>query len=341
MKLKFAFSLYLLLSFSLNLFASGGITDSPHRGRFGDCLLSYMGTKWLSYKKNIQFFYYPFAYSDSLMISKLESKYTADIKKSFAKVIQLRKNNFSSLGSNNSTLYITNYYLNLDYADIDFNEEKFIKELKKTIAPIIEIQKHHLPVDRISVAVHVRKGGGFDKPLLSESHSTLTDVRGKQHDYVDVGYPLKFPPDDFYIKQLKFLYHKLDKPLFVYIFTDDKNPSRIVERYKQDLCDLDITFSCRDSGNKHNANVLEDFFAMNQYDCLIRSASNFSYCADIIGDFFISIYPEHGFWKSGKLIMDDIRVKVNPKSFCKIARFFEDDSFLNTLLKEPNVRTKM
>ena len=341
MRLKFILSFYLLLLFSLNLSALSGITDSSHRGRFGDCLLSYMKIKWLAYKKNMKPFYYPFAYSDSLTMRKLEPKYTAHTKNNFKRVIRLRKNNFSSLGSDSSALYITNYYLNLG-VNADFNDEIFIKELKKMIAPIKNIPKHDLPADRISVAVHIRKGGGFDKPLLSESSSTLTDVSGKQHDYVDVGYPLKFPPDEFYIDQIKVLFHTLGGiPLYIHIFTDDKNPLRIAQKYEQALDDLDIVVSCRESGNTHNANVIEDFFAMNQYDCLIRSASNFSYCADIIGDFFISIYPEHGFWKSGKLIMDDIRVKVNPKSFCKIARFFEDDSFLNTLLKEPNVRTKM
>ena len=101
MKLKLIFSLYVSLLFALNLSALSGITDSSHRGRFGDCLLSYMKTKWLAYKQNITLFHYPFAYSDSLMISKLEPRYTANTRKNFEKIVKLRKN-FPSFNSDSS-----------------------------------------------------------------------------------------------------------------------------------------------------------------------------------------------------------------------------------------------
>ena len=298
------------LSASSSILLPSAIADSFHKGRFGDCLLSYMKTKWLAYKNNMTLYYFPFKYSDSLMLSRLEEKYTNNVKSKFKRIFKLHKKNISYIYKNSSYLYITDYYVNKNI-EIDFNDQEFMKELRKNIAPTIDIPKHKLPSDRVSVALHVRKGGGYDQPLFSEGNERKVDVRRDKYTYADVNFPLKFPPDSYYIDQIKVLYKKLDsRPLYIYIFTDDKNPVRIANKYKEALQDLDIIFACREQNNMHDANVIEDFFAMQQYDCLIRSASNFSYCADLIGDFMTSIYPEHAYWYNGSLVVDKVCVKV-------------------------------
>ena len=62
-----------------------------------------------------------------------------------------------------------------------------------------------------------------------------------------------------------------DKSLYFYIFTDDPNPLDLRNKFYEELIQINkkIVIECRLSENTHNKNVLEDFFSMIQFDCLI------------------------------------------------------------------------
>ncbi|MFC1842073.1 hypothetical protein ACFLYU_00235 [Candidatus Dependentiae bacterium] len=282
-------------------------------GRLGDQLITYIKAKWLSYKYNIPLYFSFSKYLGELKISKIDLEFNEEIKRKFNKVLYLKiagsrlrnskygyggrsQSKFNMIEPEANVLYVSNHYANVN---IDWNDKNFIKELKRTICPIEKIDKPEIPESCISVAVHVRKGGGIDLPLCLKQ-------------YADKLWPLKFPPDEYYIVQIRKLYKMLNKSsLHVHIFTDDRNPKRIVEKYKKELNIGNITFSCREKGNSHGKNVVEDLILMTYYDCQIRSLSNFAIIPDIIGDFFVVIYPEHGYWRNNKLIIDKVKVRIN------------------------------
>jgi len=325
------------------------ITYSLHNGsgRFGDKLITYIKAKWVSYKYDIPLYYvplkhrsWPIPYSDKLMISKLENLYTKDIQLKFNKTIAFtckKSNRFIACDSQNDFhfekdaghLYCGYFMPNFYHKKltVDFEDELFVQELKKTIKPITPIQKPKIPENRISVALHVRKGGGYDKMLQNKKDIPAIFKRSTNkelYSYSDYSFPFKFPPDQYYIDQIKKLYDLLEhKPLHIHIFTDDTMPEKIAHSYEEQLHEYDITFSYRKNDNHYNSNILEDFFSMTYYDCLIRGESNFSLVAGVIGDFFIEIYPLTGYWSNNQLIIDKVKVKIKEENQHKISRFYE------------------
>ena len=158
------------------------------------------------------------------------------------------------------------------------------------------------------MAVHVRKGTGYDQPLLSYQcfdNSTGRVVNNPcvceaHKDYfVDKAYPVKFPPDQFYINHIKWLSEYYDnKSLYVHIFTDDPFPKVLRDQYEAAVNRQNIVWGCRENNNAHDQNVLQDLFDMAQFDCLIRSGSNFPQIAQLIGNHKMVIYPRDFEWCS-------------------------------------------
>ena len=287
-------------------------------GRIGDKLKGYYKTKWLSYKYKIPFFYSPFGKkyltSKQFKLHKIERPWSKKKKKRFKRHINLRKKHENEINfkPETPTLYQFSYYTtitdNLLIKKLDkkfYNEHKvFFDRIRKLIKPVARIKQISLPDNKITVAVHVRKGGGFDKPLLS---------RKPNYQYEDVKWPTKFPPDSYYIEQIKYLSDYFDdSPLHVHIFTDDKNPARIMNKYKKAISLPNITYSCRKKGNHHARNVLDDLFNMAyRFDCLIRPSSSFSYLAQLLGTHKLAIAPAKSVWQGNTLIITEASKFVN------------------------------
>jgi len=71
-----------------------------------------------------------------------------------------------------------------------------------------------------------------------------------------------------------------------------------------------ITFACRENGNRHDRNVVDDFFALTKFDCLIRSDSNYSLMASKFADYKIQISP-HAITKKGhEVIISEVKFEV-------------------------------
>ena len=284
--------------------ARSALTYTFSGGRFGDNLLTYCRTKWMEYQTKIRIKYIPFLYSDYLMMHILEEPLSQDWQQQFKGVISYQQAN-GWFDPNSDILYVIPFFpesvwerncpRNPYLFDVNWNDPEFRKELRKMIKPIGYINPFSLPQDCITIAVHVRRGTGFD----IFPGQTFADIMQRQ--------PFKWPPDSFYIENIKkiadiFLHEKI----YVYIFTDHDNPLEIMEYYQQAINDDRISFDCRRYQNKHDLNVLEDFFALTQFDCLIRPDSHFSFIASLITDYKIVIAPAHAIEKDGQIVIDQI-----------------------------------
>lgn len=296
----------LLLLFFIDFACVGAaITYQFSGGRFGDNCLSYTHAKWLSYKHKIPLLYREFRYSDKLMLHLTEQNIkSAPI---FDKVVVLTKDNFIIDPAAN-VLYIVPFFS--DFADerirpmnhgwpcfeIDWTNAQFLQTMRTALAPINPVT---VPIvkqsDAISVAVHVRKHEG---PLLSDYVTGQVDP----FKYADFQQGLRFPPESFYINQIQYLIDFFKpKRLLLFLFTDD-NPQELLARFKKALPTQNLEISCRDVSTIGDDNlVVEDFFAMTQFDCLIRPQSNFSFVAAKIAQFILEIFPTKNRWeKSGE-----------------------------------------
>lgn len=317
---------YFIFSFTCIIFCDGvaplELTYFRGGGRFGDQIVAYALTKWASLKSGAQLLLQPFTYSDGLRLHQVEAHYKhgnretiqvrslPDIlalietgRSEFDSIICELRREYFSIDQDNNFEHIMQHML---------EDSAFMVQLRSMLQPVKAFQKIRLPQDMVTVAVHIRKGGGFDPPLISDQYYTtvgdeltvLPDVYA-----ADIIWPDKFPPEQYYVNQIKRLsklFH--DSPLFVYIFTDDRNPLALLERIKKVVGKDNIMFLCRKKGNRHNANVVEDFFNMARFDCLIRSCSSFARAANLLGDFKVVIYPEHWKWCGTKLVVDEVAI---------------------------------
>jgi len=263
------------------------ITYNFSGGRFGDNLVAYLHAKWISYKYNIPLLYKSFPFSEHLMLSNLELHQGDSFKfRNIQTIFDLKGLKFSTPSS---TLFILPYFpeCEADYEtflkagkkpfQVDWEDPDFKTEIRKNLSPKNKINTISLPEGYITVAVHIRRSGGVDAPI----HFTW--------------FPLKFPPDSYYIKQIKRIANIYkDKPLYVYIFTDDLHPQKILDFYSKQLSNYNIYLDYNKGFHGPNVNVLEDFYSMSKFDCLIRCQSNFSLMATQLGDFSIVITPLHG-----------------------------------------------
>lgn len=277
------------------------ITQQDWRGRFGDQLTLYAKAKWFSLKYGILFLCKPFVHSENLMLHYLDHDYQRGDEKRFKKAVLLEDINQAGFHIEDNTLYIMGYYTKMPEhwcADVYINQ---LRQLVRLREPDV-YKVPDFPIGVVTVAMHVRKGGGYDKPLLS---------RGNTYTYADLAWPLKFPPDSYYVEQIKKLYELFNKrSLYVYIFTDDKQPWLIAKKYAEAVNASNITWNYRQENSNFVSNTIEDFFNMQHFDCLIRPDSNFSIWAEMLGDFKVAISPLHSTWlESDHLEIDQVMIK--------------------------------
>ncbi len=297
-----------ILSFKSEL-NSAKITYELSGGRFGDNLVAYCHAKWLSLKNNIPLLFKPFEYSNQLAMHYLDEHINIT---QINKKVLLQKD--LHLKEESDSIYsvpyfgedITEHRTNPHwiYFEVDWKDPEFKKELQKLIDPIdINVKKINLSSDYINVAVHIRQGGGYDQPLSNAGNKSIV--------FADFDFPLKFPPITFYIDQIKKISEIFKhSKIYLYIFTDDKNPELLVSNIKSQLSNYNnLTFDFRRKNNAHNRNVVSDFFAITQFDCLIRSQSNFSLMASKIGNYKVEIFPiDYISGKNKKPIINKIKI---------------------------------
>jgi len=266
------------------------VVPGPCRGRLGDTLLTFAHALYVAIKNNCEMLYRPFPYSDQLVMDDVFRHYAPEREAQFHHKINFNGNNQQAFlcPPVSQTLLTVPYFPEaLSYPHggfyTDWDDHVFNQILKTVIAPKTPLNLITPPSDRISVALHVRTGGSFE--------AWPDECKQGSHFY-------KIPRYEFYIEQLKVLWELLDRqPLYVFLFTDDEHPEKLVTRLKKTIRIPSISYGYRTANNHHNTNVLEDLFSIAHFDVLIRPDSSFSVLAEKIGNHSITISP--GDFKAG------------------------------------------
>lgn len=320
---KIFFLAFFFLALQANLSGSDTyLYSASNGGRLGDRLLIYLKAKWISYKTDIPLVLKPCRYYEGLLLSDRET-FLDKLPKNSKKI--LLDSIPETLKSIDNTYYIIRYYPPLSLEKLyEMREDRgFIEEIKKTIVPKEEISLITPPKGVVSVAVHVRKGEGYDLPLKSCQYFSIEDmdterVKVPEKTYVDWYHPLKFPPEQYYVDQIKALSNYFDNaPLYLFIFTDHPYPKEISDRIEKKVALDNITFDYRKIDCDSDKNVLADFFSMMFFDCLIRSGeSYFSLISDLLCERKVTIFPKSSHWEKDNqdqyyLLMDDIQFQIS------------------------------
>lgn len=285
-KIRLIASILGLLIIPGHLLAQNFVTYEFSGGRFGDCLLSYLHAKWIAYHYNMDLLYKPFEYSSELVLHDEEKEYSNFNNRLSFKISSLLTNpdlNFKDVVF--SCPYFPEIKWELDrgtegygpiYFPVNWKDKGYRTLARQMIAPKNPLPLIQPPEDAINIAIHVREGGGFDD---------------KEHFFK---HPLKTPPFTYYAECLNRVIALFpQRQLHCHLFTDAVDPQELVNFMKSKIPpSTSIEFECRDSGNRHNANVLLDFFSFFNFDIMIRPESNYSIIPSLIGDFAIVYIPE-------------------------------------------------
>ncbi|MCE5316935.1 MAG: hypothetical protein LLG04_06180 [Parachlamydia sp.] len=295
---------------------SAAVTYKLKTGRFGDQLIAFSHAVWFSYIMDIPVYYKPFLYSDQLKLHKDPSliregqffpmqTLELDTVEDYLQFFKLLNSDKPPKG----ILYEVPYYPDStylydgrpqsQYTEVNWKDPEFLRRLRQLFAPVKEYPQLKVPKDRVPVALHYRSGVGYDK-------------RGWQRIF-----PLKGPPDKYYSEALATLYNIIDKPLYVFIFTDDPKPMEVQQKFQSHFTRENIVFSCREEPNSYDINVLEDLFSFGAFDCLIRPDSNFSFIASLLFPFKIIVSPAHHRQEGMKVVIDQILFEFASKDKVK------------------------
>ena len=167
---------FLLMTLCFVDYARGAVIGyAPSEGMFGDQLVNYAHARYAAYKYNLPLNYIPFDYCDKLQVHTMHRFIEEE---DFERIIyckELPNNNLDSIIEfDKNFLYIIPYFpespdelarMPFWRFDIDWEDQTFLDIFRREISPIVPINKLNLPKDRITVAVHMRRGGGRDKVL--------------------------------------------------------------------------------------------------------------------------------------------------------------------------------
>ncbi len=297
------------------LSADSAVTYDFSGGRFGDNVLAYLHTKWLSYHYDIPLLYKPFAYSSELLLDGNEIPYSAACH-NYALQRTLSEKAPEPLLDN--CLFVCPYFPEIEWElkkehyftfPIDWKNPEFRKLANEMVSLKNERPLTYPPGDTLSIAIHMREGGGFD----DEEHK--------------IKHPLKTPPVTFYIDSLKSVLDLFPgQPLYCYIFTDALHPDVWIDKIQQALPEAPITFAYRSQGNRHDSNVLEDFFSLFNFDILIRAESNYSIVPSLIHDYAVVCYPKTYSIKSRVVTIEQIIVDIDDECLQKCLDKYVDNS---------------
>lgn len=286
--------------------AAHAITYHFSGGRLGDNLLCYFHARWIAYKYHLSMHYIPFPFSDLFELD------TLDPKGKMEDSAVLLNDETKLVSIQTPTLFAVPYFSECSFEfgeaapdeftkppsspfEVDWEDLGFRNEMLKYLTPKKPIETLKLPEDCITVGVHVRRGvkqkGGADSRTARRA------------------FPLKFPPDSYYIEELRRLATIFEgKKLYVFLFTDSLNPEAILEKYQAALNSPLIEFATHKSDD---ANLLEDFFSIAQFDCLILCQSNFSFIPSKLQDHALIITPVHSTDVRKCITVDEIELKFD------------------------------
>lgn len=299
---------------------------------FGNNFLSVARGKTIALKENRPFILTPFEHSEMFILTDNDTSQTSE------DVTQQTTIEFSYLVKQ----VIPQNIYNTVKQSLDF---KYKDVLKQDLT--------HWPSNAISIAVHIRKGNGgsqhydgnlaapqiynFDRNIVkyTDSHlnypfdpTYLNRQEVETHKFnatwpthaIETIWPLKFPPEQFYIDQIIKVSQlfKENETLFVTIITDEKNPKSLVERVKKSCNKKNINFYYHDNrALSHTERIVQDLFLLSQCDILIRPDSAFSKSAQILGYHKLVLNPIEFIWLKPLLMISKIAISGSQKDWIK------------------------
>lgn len=311
------------------------LPPSVEGGRFGDHIVAYCKTKYFSLKHHLPLLYKPFQLSNALKLHRQETIFNQMHYMHFKR--QLNVNSEADIINNlqPGTLFVVSMYTRLTTSThvdtvapspavakqtffwIDEIYQKMLEDpifysvIQDQLQPVVTLPKSSIPSGYISVALHVRRGGGFDGPIGSAQYvDQMSFTPQICMVTVDKKFPLKFPPEQFFVDQVRVLselFH--DVPMFVQLFTDDLQAFELLDRLKRHCNKNNIVWAYCPTIWKES--TLEEIFAMTHFDCLIRSCSHFGGIAQLLGNHKIVIWPTDYEWQSNYLNISRTSVMIN------------------------------
>jgi len=286
-------SLLAVKDFDLARTARHAISYEYTGGRFGDRVLGYAHARYLSYATGLLFLRRSFIHSEYLTIEYESDSFDAKISE-YCEVYHINSPDtlaefFQKIQSPDTppTVFIVDYFPS-DISEWDsdsgwktalvipWQEEKFAAYLRSSLQPNIPIPDLTVK-GRLNVADHIRDLSGPD-----------TD------DPVRRVYPLKMPYLDYHERQIRRIYEwNGRRPMHVFLFSDTKTPLEFLQQIKDRFPNEDILFNIQALESPDLNHVVQDFFAMQKFDVLITTQSNFSMMASRLADFDMIISPVH------------------------------------------------
>jgi hypothetical protein len=320
--IKFSRYAYLLCTFACISFAyPASITYRKTNTRFGDCIINYVKAKWFAHKYNLSLYYQPFPYSHFLTLHYAEPLFDHHTMPAIRNSIALHHEKQLTPPHADDILFVSNFYSQTEdlFAYI-LKNPSFDADIKHMLAPI-NPTPFCPPDTTYTVAVHIRKGGGFDKPLRSAqlfslsydliAHEKLVTKPRNSSSYADYCWPEKFPPEQYYIDQINLLSELLDDPpLHLYLFTDEQDIQALATRIQQQLHNKNIMMFFRTADNNHETHVIDDFYTLSLCDFLIRADSAYAIAAQFLGKHMLVISPKKSGWYHDTLIIYEVEIRI-------------------------------
>jgi len=124
----------------------------------------------------------------------------------------------------------------------------------------------------------------------------------------------------FYVDALlKMLDYFKGKSIYCHVFTDAADPESIIELIQAGIkCRDSIVFAYRKEHNRHDFNILEDFFSFFNFDAMIRPKSNFSIIPSLLKDYAILIHPKTAIIKYGAPFIDQMEIVIHDDLYQKL-----------------------
>ncbi len=325
---RFCRILILLLIFNSHLYALNQCIMNGNGGQIGDNVTSFCLARILSMKYKIPFYKGPFEHHELFDFYYTtppvdRTRYTLDIH------VQDEFDIISNLDKDN-VLFWTDIRTHIDDIDPE-HVEQVKKDLQLKNRELLALQVNPLPTNMTTVAVHIRKGNGGGQYYDGEQSSPqlfnfdraevhyVTFFHKYPFEWMDpletrrpidqVGdWQMRFPPEQFYIDQIIKLSHEYDNaPLFVQIFTDDRDPEALIDRIETAVNLSNTIFYYHNILSlPHKEKIALDLYSMTRHEVLIRPQSYYSRTAELIGYHKLVIYPVNFRWDYNRLIMNKV-----------------------------------
>ena len=282
---------------------SNAVTYDLTAGRLGDHLMEYLNAKWISHVYKLPLLYQPFEYADQFVFSQLEPFTYADCAHNFTRVPLNQQEDLRKIKpTDTNKLYAVSRFANA--FDLDWKKPGLNQIIKKIMQPIKHFPTIRLPKNKITIAIHVRKGSGKDNELVIAAQ------------------PRRFPPNSYYVGQIRKITQLFKGlPLYFHIFSDSSDTEKIVALYRRRIKSKNVSFGFSKSSQQPE-DIIKDFLDLTKFQGIIRARSNFSKAASLVADFAVSVSPEHVTRRNNKVFINRVTTIINRKKVNELKKKF-------------------